>query len=50
MLMLAGMIYCAYIKLTILLHRNIGVIYESLRDFNIRPAIFGAPKEGELDP
>ena len=44
------MIYCAYIKLTILLYRNIGVIYESLRDLNIRPAIFGEAKEGELDP
>jgi hypothetical protein len=29
--------------------RNIGVIYESLRDRNIRPAIFGPSKEGELD-
>ena len=34
-----------------LLFRNIGVIYESLRDHNRRPAIFGAPKEGEvIDP
>ena len=26
--------------------RNIGVIYESLRDHNERPAIFGVPNEG----
>ena len=29
-------------------YRNIGVIYESLRDRNERPAMFGAPKEGEI--
>ena len=28
--------------------RNIGVIYESLRDHNERPAMFGAPNEGEI--
>ena len=28
--------------------RNIGVIYESLRDHNERPAIFGVPNEGEI--
>jgi hypothetical protein len=29
-------------------YRNIGVIYESLRDHIKRPAIFGAPNEGEI--
>ena len=29
-------------------YRNIGVIYESLRDHNERPAMFGAPQEGEI--
>ncbi len=29
-------------------YRNIGVIYESLRDHNTRPAMFGAPNEGEI--
>ena len=28
--------------------RNIGVIYESLRDHNERLAMFGAPNEGEI--
>ena len=29
-------------------YRNIGVIYESIRDHNTRPAMFGTPKEGEI--
>ncbi len=37
--------YYHVIKIT---YRNIGVIYESLRDRNEGPAMFGAPKEGEI--
>jgi hypothetical protein len=29
-------------------YKNIGAIYESLRDHNSRPAMFGAPNEGEI--
>lgn len=29
--------------------RNIGIIFESLRDNRVRPGIYGPPKEGEVD-
>jgi hypothetical protein len=29
-------------------YRNIGVIYENLRDHNTRPAMLGAPNKGEI--
>ncbi len=38
-----GMCFNSFIQF-----RSIGVIYESLRDHNERPAIFGAPNEGEI--